>query len=289
MSRCPPVLACGSYVAASALAGTLGAELVQLADWSGLVRGRDDSFNALQVVIPTALGPSWSGPFRVTASDQQDYFVKSLETCPAGQQASLAVEQVVSQVGKLIGAPVCETSLIRIPTSLAGWTPQPGGASIQDGLAHASLAIEHADFRRPPLDSRLSDDNARRHVGVYALCDWCFSADEQWLYDLDDDQALYSHDHGLYFPPTGQGQWTRADLVAQADTPHQWRDPRKDLSAAACHTVADALEHIQRDALANVLRSIPASWPVSDADLEALGWFLEHRAPAVASRVRALA
>ena len=103
--------------------------MVQLTEWSGLVRGRDDSFNALQAVIATSLGPSWSGPFRVTASDQQDYFVKSLETCPAGQRASLAIEQVVSQVGKLIGAPVCEASLIRIPAALAGWAPQPGGVS----------------------------------------------------------------------------------------------------------------------------------------------------------------
>lgn len=264
--------------------------MVQLDEWSGLVRGRDDSFDALEAVIVTPLPQrTWSGPFRVTASDQQDYFVKALETCPPGQQASLAVEQIVSQVGKLIGAPVCDTSLIRIPASLAGWPPHAGGPAIQEGLAHASLAIEHADFRRPPLDSRLSDDNARRHVGVYALCDWCFSTDEQWLYDLDDQRALYSHDHGLYFPPLGQGRWTPADLVAQADTPHAWGDPRKDLSATACNDIANALVDIERESLVQVLRSIPASWPVSNEDLEALGWFLEYRAPAVASRIRVLA
>jgi hypothetical protein len=53
--------------------------------------------------------------------------------------------------------------------------------------------------------------------------------------------------------------------------------------------VANALEHVERESLVQVLRSIPASWPVSDEDLEALGWFLERRAPAVASRVRVLA
>lgn len=265
-------------------------KLAQLAEWSGLVSGRDDSFQALHAVILTPLPPgTFSGPFRATASDNRDYFVKALQMCPPGHEASLAVEQVVAQAGKLIGAPVCETSLIRIPAVLAGWTPQAGGAALQEGLAHASLAIEHADFRRPPIDSRLSDDNARRHVGVYALCDWCFSSDEQWLYDLDDDQALYSHDHGLYFPPAGSGYWTRADLVAHADKPHEWSDPRKDLSAAACQEVAATLEGISRDSIIQLLRSIPASWPVSDEDLEALGWFLEYRAPAVASRVRALA
>jgi hypothetical protein len=285
------VLACGSsHCHIQPVKRSREPSLVELAEWSGLVHGRDDSFNALEAVILTPLPQrTWSGPFRVTASNQRDYFVKALETCPPGQGASLAVEQIVSQVGKLIGAPVCDTSLIRIPAALAGWQPAAGGSAIQGGLAHASLAIEHADFRRPPLESRLSDDNARRHVGVYALCDWCFSTDEQWLYDLDDDQALYSHDHGLYLPPLGQGRWTRTELVAHVDTPHEWPDPRKDLSIAACHDVANALEHVKRESLIQVLRSIPASWPVSDEDLEALGWFLERRAPVVASRVRVLA
>jgi hypothetical protein len=288
MSCCLPVLACSPCAAALMLSGTMGAELVQLADWSGLVHGRNDSLDTLQAITPTPVPPSWSGPFRVTASDQRDYFVKSLDTCPAGQQASLAIEQIVSQAGRLIGAPVCQTSLIRIPEDLAGWSPRPG-VSLRAGIAHASLALDHADFRRPPLDARTNDDNTRRQVGVYALCDWCFSADEQWLYDLDDDQAIYSHDHGLYFPPEGQGLWTRADLVAQADTSHEWRDPQNGLSAAACEEVAKALDAVERDSLIRMLCTIPASWPVSDEDLDAVGWFLEHRAPSVASRVRALA
>lgn len=49
-----------------------------------------------------------------------------------------------------------------------------------------------------------------------------------------------------------------------------------------------ALEKINRDALVNILCGVPASWPVSNDDLEALGWFLEYRAPSVASRIRAL-
>ncbi|WP_326829276.1 hypothetical protein OIE13_34595 [Streptosporangium sp. NBC_01810] len=65
-------------------------------------------------------------------------------------------------------------------------------------------------------------------------------------------------------------------------------DPPGGLSGEAVEEVSEALEKINRDALVNILRGVPASWPVSDDDLEALGWFLEHRAPAVARRVRAL-
>jgi hypothetical protein len=112
--------------------------LAQLAEWSGLVSGRDDSFQALYAVVLTPLPQqTFNGPFRVTASDGRDYFVKALQMCPAGHEASLAIEQVVAQVGQLIGAPVCESSLIRIPAAFAGWTPQAGGPALDEGLAHA--------------------------------------------------------------------------------------------------------------------------------------------------------
>jgi hypothetical protein len=138
------------------------------------------------------------------------------------------------------------------------------------------------------LASRSNDDNRRRHVGVYALYDWCFGADQQWLYDLDDDRALYSHDHGLYFPPPGSGSWTRDELVAHAREPHQLSDSPTDLAADAVEDVATAVEAVTRADLVKIMSSIPASWPVSNDDLEALGWFLEHRAAGVADRVRKL-
>jgi hypothetical protein len=37
-----------------------------------------------------------------------------------------------------------------------------------------------------------------------------------------------------------------------------------------------------------VLNRVPPSWPVTDADLEGLGWFLESRASAVAGRIESL-
>jgi hypothetical protein len=234
--------------------------LVDLGDWSGLVHGRNDDFDGLYVVAPESAGASWGGPFRATASDNRAYFVKSLQTCPQDQQASLTVEQVVAQVGSLIGAPVCETSLIRIPAPLAGWAPRQGSPPLQEGIAHASLAVGHAEETRPSLAARAKDDNSRRHVGVYALYDWCWGTDPQWLYDLDNDRMTYSHDHGLYFPPEGRGGWTRQDLVDRADQAHELPDARDGLSSEAAKSVALALEHVSQNDLAAVLSSVPASW-----------------------------
>jgi hypothetical protein len=143
--------------------------LVDLGDWSGLVHDRNDDFDSLYVVAPDPAGGSWGGPFRAVASDRRTYFVKSLQTCPQGQQASLAIEQITAQVGRLIGAPVCETSLIRIPAALVGWAPRAGSPPLQEGLAHASLALDHAEEHRPSLTFRAKDDNSRRHVG-YMPC-----------------------------------------------------------------------------------------------------------------------
>ncbi len=265
--------------------------LVDRSDWDGMVRGRNDDFSALYVVAPDAVGSgtSWGGPFRAVASDPRSWFVKSLQTCPPGQGSSLAVEQIVAQAGRLIGAPVCETSLIRVPAVLAGWTPRPGFPALEAGLAHASLALEHAEETRPYLAARAEDSNAVRHVGVYALYDWCMGWDPQWLLDLDGEKAVWSHDHGLYFPPAGRAGWAMEDLTGRADQECLLADPKDGLSAEETKRVAGALEQVTRPALAEVMCSVPASWPVTDTDLEDLGWFLEHRAPAVAARVRSLA
>ena len=113
--------------------------------------------------------------------------------------------------------------------------------------------------------------------------------DPQWLQDLDNDYMMFSHDHGLYFPPLTQGGWTREELLSRVDDPHELSDPRDGLQSEEAKRVALAIEQVSRDALAEVLCWVPASWPVSDTGLEDLGWFLEHRAAGVAERVRNLA
>ncbi|MFB9673874.1 HipA family kinase [Streptosporangium vulgare] len=260
--------------------------MAELEDWAGLVGGRDDSFNDLSVtMLMTPGGNTFASPFLAAASDGRRYWVKCVDTCPEYAKMSVAIEHIVSGVGRLIGAPVCDSSLIRIPDELTG--SPAGRGHLKAGIAHASLALPNAIERRHALASRSQDDNQRRQASIYALWDWCFGCDPQWLYDLDSDESIYSHDHGLYLP-TNDGHWKRSYLVQCADEPNELPDAPHGLSEEAVEEVSAALEKINRDALVNVLRGVPASWPVSDDDLEALGWFLEHRAPAVADRVRSL-
>lgn len=161
---------------------------------------------------------------------------------------------------------------------------------VDSDYAHASRAIDHCDERgRPQFDARARDDNRRRQVGIYALYDLFFGFDQQWLYDIDDDRAIYSHDHGLYLPPVGSGSWTESELIALVDEAHQLPDSPVGLDAAAIASTSAALRRLDRAALLAILRRVPTGWGVDDADLEALGWFLERRAPAVADRIEGLA
>jgi hypothetical protein len=100
---------------------------------------------------------------------------------------------------------------------------------------------------------------------------------------------VYSHDHGAYLPPSGLGHWLRDSLVAVAGQPHVLPYPAGNLSRQAVAKVAEALEAVDRVSLVEIMRSIPASWPVSAEELEYAGWFLEYRAPSVAVRLRELA
>jgi hypothetical protein len=195
----------------------------------------------------------------------------------------IVTESVVGRAGALIGAPVCDVAVVQIPAEIAGWEFRRG-ARLEPGFAHASLAVDDAQEMRA-LEYRPRDDNQRRHAGVLALYDWCWGGDDQWLYCETDDRKIYSHDHGWYLPETGP-DWSEATLMARVDAAHPLGSSSSDLDQAALRQLADRLESVTREELAAMLQGVPVSWSASDAELEALGFFLERRAPAVAGRLR---
>lgn len=216
------------------------------------------------------------------ASDQRRWWVKPQNNLQGPQV--IVTESIVGRAGALIDAPVCEAAVVRIPEELAGWEFRPG-AKLEAGLAHASLAIEDA-LEVGQLDYRERDDNRRRHAGVFALYDWCWGADDQWLHCESDDRRIYSHDHGMYLP--GGPSWDEASLLTRVDTPHRAGYGTNGLEPIALAGFAERLETLSRKDLVALVSAIPASWSASDRDLEAIGFFLERRAPAVAARLRAL-
>lgn len=98
---------------------------------------------------------------------------------------------------------------------------------------------------------------------------------------------LYSHDHGHFLP--GSPDWTIESLLEEREVAHSLDTSPEGLDYNERVRVADALENLTVSELQAVLCGIPASWPVSDLELETLGFFLDSRRLSVARRIRQLA
>lgn len=186
---------------------------------------------------------------------------------------------------RLIQAPVCESAIIDIPPDLEGEEFLPG-VGLKPGLAFGSCHLDGIVEERD-LTHRYEDDNQARHAGIYALYDWCWGGDDQWLYQASDDNRLFSHDHGSYLP--GGPYWTINRLRETVDDPHVQSQSVEGVDPKALLAYAARLDALSDQELGDALGIIPNQWPVSQDELNAVGWFLMNRAPAVSHRLRKLA
>jgi hypothetical protein len=151
------------------------------------------------------------------------YWAKALEG-PEGPYALIA-EALVSRLGTLIQAPVCETAFIDVG-AFAGQIIAPGQPqeySLSHTVAYGSRDIPGAVRRLtyPPPRSR---DDAVRLVHDYVLYGWCLGGDDQWLINQTDNR-VYTHDHGRWLITStgqvhGEPSWSSANLDAAID---MWR------------------------------------------------------------------
>jgi hypothetical protein len=236
------------------------------------------------IVLPIKQGTrGGSGAFLAADADSTQWWVKPLNNCQ--RERVTVTETIIGRVGQLIGAPICETSVVAIPNDISGWEFRPGHA-LEPGFAHGSRAVSGVQEA-----SRLlyvdRDDNAVRHAGVFALYDWCFGSDPQWLYAEPEERRLYSHDHGHYLP--NGPNWSIDTLRAHVDEVHRGPWPTGGLDSEELRRLAGALRGLTRSDIAEAVSGIPISWTVTaDSELETVGWFLERRAIPVAERLESL-
>lgn len=261
---------------------------VTIDQWQGLVddgRVVEAALSVSATLDPQSSSRGGSLPFQALASDGQVYWVKMVQNAQGPRV--LATEQIVSACGRLIGAPVCETALIEIPEELDG-DALANGTVLRAGIAHASRNIANSQFDKwHTPQHRDQDDNRRRHAGYFALYDWCWGDDMQWLYDLSDERKTYSHDHGHFLP--GGPNWSIEALEQNVDTPHEIDPLSRGLDPGELARMAGVLDNVGREAIRTIMQAVPVQWGIGAADLEAVGWFLERRRAGVAQRLRALA
>lgn len=252
----------------------------------GFVQAVDRDGSAPTVMATVHLdGPTntMSHAFKVGADDGNEYWIKTLEGVEPHHRPSLALEQVISRFGVLLGIAVVQPYLVRIPDGMKLPT-MSNGRDAQPGLAHASRAYEACVERKAPPERRSEDDNRRRHAGIFALLDLARGADLQYLYDANADGAIISHDHGLYVCHTGT--MDVAAMIATVADPGIRGGDATGLDAAEIERVADRLDACTANELVSIVNLVPPEWPVTDEQVGTLAWFLHSRAKPVALRVR---
>lgn len=261
-------------------------DMHSLGNWAKLTTRTDDcDLRVVSILREMADERGGSRPFQALVSDGNVYWVKSLGN--PGSDRALIAEQIVAACGKLITAPVCNVALVRIPEELNGYQ-LISDYSLRAGIAHASLDVPQAIFDKTHGPAhRARNSNQTRHAYLWALYDWCWGDDLQYLYDPTADMTTFSHDHGYYLP--GGPAWSAQTLSDCLDRPHDLGADVDGLDAVALISVADRLESISHDQLRAIIEAVPGSWPVDGRELSALGYFLEKRIQPVAGRLRTLA
>jgi len=156
--------------------------------WSGAVTGRRvrPNMGSLRMVLQM-----WqtgvAGSFLAADQAGRRWWVK-----PPHQgelDSALVTEYVVGKLGHLIGAPTCENIVFEITADFERDEFAPG-KFLRAGLGHATAEVVAAKEERTTLGHRHEDDNAVRHAGIFALYDWCWGSDEQWLISTTGENSV---------------------------------------------------------------------------------------------------
>lgn len=259
-------------------------------DWNGVLDGREDAAEARLVdVCPRETRrrchSTHSEVYLGRADDGHKYWIEP--TRNRNGAIGSAVEQVVGRAGALIGAPVPAVRILSDPDHLSIRTGRAG-------LVHGSRDVGEAEELAGRGITNYDAPNAARIPAWVALWDWCWGGNFHYLETTEG--VARSHDHGEFFPFRVEfsHRSERRDrlpvvleaLEERADVPHAilTADPSR-VPQSAVSEVARTLRNLSgEDVVREVLRPVPTSWRVGRR-LEAIGAFLEHRAPAVADRL----
>lgn len=242
-----------------------------------------DSFDATveDVLKDDSPEPGLSRPFLVRASDGYDYWVKQAVDRFA---RCVCVEQVVGACAAYLGASVCPIARLKIPPEFDGHRLATG-VIMRAGIAHGSRDRPQGQAKKHwSPEHRLRDNNSVRHAGYFALCQWCFGNDHQWIYDYADDFATYSHDHGAFldFP------WTEQHLERQLLERLEHNINVSGLDEIELVRLSASLRNVSLADVVGFVSRIPSSWGILGTELALLARFLLCRAPIAARELEQL-
>lgn len=225
---------------------------------------------------------SGAAAFLGLASDGNRYWVKA-QNNPQGAR-SLVPERIVTNIGRVLGAPVRPIALIEIPATLDHvYAP---GYRLRPGFAHGSLDVGQSKVVDDWAGISGRDGNRNRIAYLSALWDLCLGNDPQWLAEFAADSAVWSYDHGFWF--AGEVDWNIQSMRRVGVTP--WVAPSIEMaSCGALEAAAIAVESLTLNELTALSLDVPSEWGAGLDELSAIAGILFERARGVADRLRAIA
>ena len=261
--------------------------------WAGRVHRQSAVPCDVKAVYLKAVIPSGCQVAEVIGDDGGHYWVKVMGNGHGNQ--ALVTEHVVAGVGALLDACTCAAKVIDFPAAfLSSLRITTGGA--RPGPAHASVSIGGAlecpseDVEYATADDfqfRGDDGNRYREAQMHAIWDPFLGEDEQWAYDLQDENRLWSYDHSVWLARRS-GDWSARTLRDNVDEPWPLGDGYDGLDPEARARCAQSLRDLRPEQILEVLNQTPEEWGTTDADMEVLGWFVYKRSRSVAGRLMAI-
>lgn len=248
------------------------------ASLDGFERGKPSTV----VTAILEVAPTGCKPLRMPATDGFVYWVKP-QYNPHGQLSILS-ERVVAAVADYLGAPIADSILVTIPETMDGRYYSPDAGVLRAGTAHGSRIVPGDLLEDTRLLHIPKDGNRYRAPAFVALWEWCFGEDGQWLYNLAEDNQMWTFDHGVWIG--GQGEWTIDGLMHTAGIFSRWPDSVKGMDAS---TFVELADRIDRCSVADVLRfvaSVPLDWGFTEEELLTIGNWLYVRRGRVARSLR---
>ncbi|WOC59866.1 HipA family kinase [Paenarthrobacter sp. AT5] len=254
-------------------------------NWLGLLAGRPRPEAETTIFAIADVANTGSVPFLGIATDGGRYWVKYMGN--AHGTDSLIAERVVEALARKLDAPMRPSVLVDVPEILTH-DPRMVGSGIQAGVAHGSLFLDNC-LEKNVLDSVTRDGNKTRQPRFIALWELCYGEDEQWLYDRQSDEQVWSYDHGYWITGGEPEPLTVKDLEVTVKSWEPWKGPLKGMDPAAFVDMLERIEALTVTDLIDVVASVPLAWGVPDELLESLAWWFYMRRTHAMARMRQLA
>lgn len=231
------------------------------------------------VVAPQEVADTGEKPILCLAADGQRYWCKSYDGLGAKETT---VNEIISlEIGKAIGAPICDWAIVDIPEELAG---RRFKSTVFSTLPlFGAKEVEHA-LTDDPIRYVTKDNNYHRLPRLIALWYICNAEDIQMMYSLTEDYAVYSVDQGYWF---GSHEGNRL-LSPVTDPLGQTQIPRlpEPIPQKYWTSAIETLEGLSPQALSHIHRCIPAEWEVKQETVDEIIGYAVSRIPYAIDKLR---